>query len=131
MASANYLRERFPTTRTTIVGFCMGGVIALHRTAGYANVFSAAAVWYGAPERASVTPEDVDIPIVASYGADDQGIPVDSVNTFFSRVSTPHDVKIYPNAGHAFFDDHGATYEQTAAKDSWRRTVTFLKQHLG
>lgn len=128
-AAAGLIRQRFPKSKTAILGFCMGGMMALRRTSGYSGVFSAAAVWYGAipPD---LDPAKVDIPIVASYGADDPGIPAESVEKFRAGLRVLNDIVIYPNAGHAFFDHTRSSYEPKAAEDSWRRAVDFLKSCL-
>jgi carboxymethylenebutenolidase len=127
LAAAGRLKDRFQKTKIAIAGFCMGGRIALHRTTGYSDTFSAAAIWYGAIE---VDPQSVELPVVASYGADDAGIPVETVTAFEHGLHVPHDIQIYANAGHAFCDSTRAAYEPSAAQDSWRRTVNFLKAHL-
>ena len=38
---------------------------------------------------------------------------------------------IYPGAEHAFNGPWAWTYSAPAAEDAWRRSVAFLKQHLG
>jgi carboxymethylenebutenolidase len=129
-AAAHWLKERFPNSKTAVAGFCMGGVIALHRAAGHADLFAAAAVWYGHPDVANVNPHDIDIPLVASYGADDAHIPVERVEAFFKQLRVPNDLKIYPNAGHAFCDRSRTSYEPLAAEDSYHRTVDFLTDVL-
>ena len=41
------------------------------------------------------------------------------------------EVRVYPNAGHAFNNpDHGM-YVPEAAKDAWARAVRFFKERLG
>jgi carboxymethylenebutenolidase len=128
-SAALSLRERFPKTKTAIAGFCMGGVIALRRSAGHSDLFTAGAVWYGAIPT-DLDPAHVDIPLVASYGALDAGIPVQSVEEFAAGLRVPNDVKIYSGAGHAFCDDRRAAYEPDAAQDSWTRSITFLRRAL-
>lgn len=128
-SAARTLRQRFPKTKIAIAGFCMGGVMALRRCAGHSDVFSAAAVWYGAIP-AEADPARVDIPIVASYGALDTGIPVESVESFAAGLQVTNDVRIYPGAGHAFCDDRRASFEPVAAGDSWERAIRFLRLAL-
>jgi carboxymethylenebutenolidase len=48
-----------------------------------------------------------------------------------AKLSVPHDVKIYEDAGHAFMDDHRASYVPTAAADAWQRAIAFLKRYAG
>lgn len=124
--SVNVLRSQFPQTRIGIVGFCMGGRIAMVRCTGY-DTFAAAAIWYGLAD--NVDPARVDIPIIASYGGADAHIPTDKVETFFADVPTEHDVKIYHGAEHGFFHKHSA-YAPEAAADSFSRTVAFLRRYL-
>jgi carboxymethylenebutenolidase len=127
LAAAAWLRERFPQTRTGIAGFCMGGVVAMRRTHGYGILFAAAAIWYGLiPD---LDPALVEIPIVASYGAEDAGIPVDAVERFRDGLRVDHDVRIYPGAKHAFADRREA-YDRDAAEDSWQRAIAFLTPRL-
>ena len=127
-AAARWLHGAFPQTRLAIAGFCMGGVMATRRSTGHSSLFGAVSAWYGISS--DVRPEDVDVPIVASYGANDASIPVETVEAFFSAVPVEHDVKIYPNAGHAFFDRTRPAFEPAAAEDSWKRSIAFLRKHL-
>lgn len=126
-AAAHWLRSKVPLTRTAIVGFCMGGVMALRRAYGYADIFSAAAVWYG--RVSDVDPGAIDIPIVASFGSTDHGIPLESVRAFGAGLTVPNEVKIYDGAAHAFSDQRGDAYDEAAAEDSWRRSIAFLRSH--
>jgi carboxymethylenebutenolidase len=123
-----WLRERYATSKTAIAGFCMGGTIASYRTVGYTDLYSAAALWYGLSS--DIDPAKVEIPIVASYGADDTSYPVDVVENFRDKLTVANDFKIYPNAGHAFFDQTRKNYEPNAAEDSLKRTLSFLNAHL-
>lgn len=127
-AAAAFLKERIPRTRIAIAGFCMGGTMALRRAYGHSDLFSAAAVWYG--NVTSVDPSQIDVPIVASFGADDHGIPVEKVHAFEQGLRVEHDVVVYPQAGHAFCDADRPTYRAQASDDSWRRTLAFLRKVL-
>ena len=127
-AAAQSLRERFPRARVAIAGFCMGGIMALRRASGYRGVFDAAAVWYGALN--GVDPAEIDVPVVASFGAEDASIPVGEVERFAHGLRVPSDVKIYAGAGHAFCDSTRDSYEAGAAEDSWARTLAFLRTRL-
>lgn len=128
-AAAQWLRAAHPRSKMAIAGFCMGGVMALHRTTReYADLFSAAAVWYGAIR---IDPKSVAIPVVASYGSNDASIPIETVKAFRESLSVPNDVVVYPNAGHAFCDETRPSYEKNAADDSWQRSLAFLHDYLG
>ena len=106
----------------------MGGTMATYRIVGYTDLYSAAVVWYGLSD--DVDPAKAEIPIVASYGANDTGIPVQKVEAFRDKLPVENDFKIYPNAGHAFFDETRQRFEQNSAEDSWQRVLSFLRKHI-
>ena len=90
-------------------------------------------------------------PIVGSYGAKDranQGT-AGKLDGVLQTLGVDHDVKEYPEAGHAFLNDHEgagnrdplifrvmgmfsgpAEYHEPSAKDARRRTVAFFDKHL-
>jgi carboxymethylenebutenolidase len=127
-AATEWLRSTHPRTRTAIAGFCMGGVMTVRRAHGYAEVFSAAAFWYG--HLSDVEPKAIDIPLVASFGSADGSIPVEMVRAFQAGLTVPNDVKIYDGAAHAFCDQRGEAYDAGAAEDSWQRSIAFLRTHV-
>jgi carboxymethylenebutenolidase len=123
-----WLKAQHPRTRTAIVGFCMGGVMALRRAHGYRDIYAAAAVWYG--RVSDVDAASVDIPVVASFGSADHGIPLETVRAFDGALGVAHDIHVYEGAAHAFCDQRGDAYDEVAAADSWRRSIAFLRAHL-
>jgi carboxymethylenebutenolidase len=127
-AAAGWLTTKFARTKVGIMGFCMGGRIVLLQTIDNADLFAAACPFYGPLK--DVEPARVRVPVCGSYGARDTGIPADDVRTFFSELTVPHDLKIYDNAGHAFFDDQRASYVAAAAEDAWKRTLAWFSAHL-
>jgi carboxymethylenebutenolidase len=52
------------------------------------------------------------------------------VRAFFAALKQPHDLKIYDEAGHAFFDDTRSSFVASAAADSWARTLAFFDKYL-
>ena len=56
-------------------------------------------------------------------------------------MNVPHDVKVYPEAGHSFMSTRPAAlaplarlarldYKPESAEDSWRRIFAFFGEHL-
>jgi carboxymethylenebutenolidase len=52
------------------------------------------------------------------------------LGSYGARDTAPHDLKIYEEAGHAFFDDTRASYVAGAASDSWRRPLDWFTRSL-
>ena len=134
-----------------IIGFCLGGGFALLAATGaYASEkeeldYAAAAVNYG------ILPENLgDIerscPVVASYGARDRTIHDGAarLEARYTELGVAHDVKEYPDAGHAFLNEHmagplvvrpfmklaGIGPHPSSAVDAWERIDAFFTQHL-
>jgi carboxymethylenebutenolidase len=139
-AALAQLRFGAGATRSTfIVGFCMGGSLAL-RTA--ASGFDLAGVigFYAGLSRvrpADATGTILDIagsitcPVLGLFGGADQGIPVSDVEALDSKLDTAgvdHEIVIYPGAPHSFFDRRATDYAEASA-DAWQRMLSFIEKH--
>jgi carboxymethylenebutenolidase len=128
-AAAAWLAEKFPGTKTGITGFCMGGKLALIAASDEGNLFSVVAPFYG--DVAELDPHSIRIAVCGSYGGRDTGIPAANVRAFFAALTVPNDLRIYEEAGHAFFDDQRQSYVASAAADAWKRAVACFSTYLG
>ncbi|MBV8375247.1 MAG: dienelactone hydrolase family protein [Candidatus Eremiobacteraeota bacterium] len=128
-SAAQWVDKTFPQSKIGVLGFCMGGRIALQQAIDNSDVFAAVIPFYGAVE--GINPVEIRIPVCGSYGARDTSIPAAGVRTFQSELRAPNDIKIYDSAGHGFFDDRRPSYVASAATDAWERTVTFIERYLG
>jgi carboxymethylenebutenolidase len=130
-----------------VIGFCGGGAIALRQTVDNASTFQAAVVFYGKirystdgnNDRGRITrinigyADELGVPLMGNYGARDTSIPADDVRVLDQRLAElrkPHDIKLYDEAGHAFFDDTRASYVASAASDAWTRTLGWCRERL-
>lgn len=130
-AALAYLRAQpeVDQKRTGAIGFCMGGGYAL-QLACLDDGMRAASVFYGAnPWPLAAVAKAC--PIVGSYPDKDFTTkPARKLEAALAQYGVPHDIAIYPNTRHSFFNDQGATYAPEAAADAWRRTLSFFETHF-
>jgi carboxymethylenebutenolidase len=113
------------------VGFCLGGGLSALLAAEEPEL-AAAVIFYGS------SPSDeqagaIGCPLRGFYGQDDPrivaGLP--AFGAALSAAGVDHELRVYPNTGHAFFNDTRPSYRQEAARDAWSRTLGFLADALG
>ncbi len=128
-AAALYLKIKSFDGKLGVTGFCMGGHLALIQAIDDQDVFTAVAPFYGSVK--DISPLDIHMPICGSYGEKDQSISADEVRTWRAGLRVPNDIRVYPSAGHAFFDDTRSSFVASAADDAWSRTTKFFGEVLG
>jgi carboxymethylenebutenolidase len=112
------------------VGFCWGGMRSF-TLATESEILRAAVVFYGsAPPLEKLA--QTHCPVLGIYGETDERITsrVPEVAEAMKKAGKSFEYKIYPGAGHAFFNDTGGRYDAEAAKDAWARTLAFLRANL-
>ncbi|MBV8600143.1 MAG: dienelactone hydrolase family protein [Candidatus Eremiobacteraeota bacterium] len=146
-AGAGWIRTRAGVAanavppKVGITGFCMGGGIALSQIVHNPAPYQALAIFYGYLNQEGSPREPLTdatagyvakltVPVEGNFGGRDSGIPAASVRLFESKLTVPHDIKIYDEAGHGFFDDQRDSYVGSAAADAWIRTIAFFKKYL-
>ncbi|HSM56680.1 MAG TPA: dienelactone hydrolase family protein [Candidatus Sulfomarinibacteraceae bacterium] len=132
-SAVRYLQQLDPVqpSKVGVVGWCMGGGLALSTAADDDNV-GAVVAFYGSPLAASDVSR-IEAPVLGLYAGQDRGIPVAVVHEFEDALQqhrVPHEIHIYPNTHHAFFNDTREVYDQDASADAWERTLAWFRQHL-
>lgn len=115
-----------------VTGFCFGGTYSFALAADDRRV-RAAAPFYGAP------PQGTDLagfgcPILAFYGEQDSRLvdDLDELQKQMADAGVQFRAVVYPNTGHAFFNDTNAhAYDADAATDAWQQVTAFLEKNLG
>jgi carboxymethylenebutenolidase len=106
-AAAKYLRS-LPNVngKVGIVGWCMGGGLALSAAANEAGADSVVC-FYGRPLDARDTAK-LKTPVLGLYGDKDGGNPLSIVQDFdkeLDKSGIEHKIHVYAGAEHAFFND--------------------------
>ena len=119
--------------RVASLGWCFGGGWSLQAAMLLPDELDAAVIYYGQVTDDEDKLRPVNLPILGLFGAEDKGIPVESVEKFeaaLERLRKDHAIQIYPGAGHAFANPTGRNYDAEVADDAWQRTIEFLARHL-
>lgn len=132
--------EGHPPAAIGVLGFCMGGSVALF--AATRRGPAAAVTFYGVgitegrlglPPLADLAP-DVGCPWLGFYGALDPQATKEQLDRLAAALATTcvqTDIVRYDGAGHAFnCEQRPDKYDRTAANDAWNRTLLFLDEHL-
>jgi carboxymethylenebutenolidase len=120
------------------LGFCMGGRASFLASIGHLGLAGAIG-FYGAPGSTGPYRDPgptqlaggLTAPVLALMGGADEGIPISEVEAFdaaLTAAGVQHEVVVYPDAPHGFFDLKQAQFADASA-DAWRRTLQFIRQH--
>lgn len=133
VAALRWLESQGGVAEVGSIGWCLGGAMSLRLALQLPEELDAAVIYYGrlVTDPAELAP--LRMPILGIFGAQDRGIPVESVREFemaLQALGKTHEIVIYDNADHAFANPSGTRYQPEAAADAWQRTLAFLDQHL-
>jgi len=128
-----YLQSELGASRVAVMGWCFGGGMTFRAVADRPSAFEAAVAYYGTPEpMTEAVLENLATPILAHFGKQDQVVSTKQVEAFRSRLEGVNkEVQIYEyDAGHAFANPSGESFDPEAASTAWSRTTRFLHTHL-
>ena len=112
------------------VGFCYGGSGSWAGAAS-GHGLAGAIGFYGRPGRMIELVPQLDAPILALQGGDDQGIPHEDNLEFEQALRTmgkEYELIEFEGAPHSFFDRKQEEF-QAASDDAWQRTLAFIQAH--
>ncbi len=119
-----------------VVGFCMGGALALVLAAERPDIVSAVSPFYGVLSWPSPGPDfqRISAAIQGHYAELDDSASPDASRALESQLaSMGKEVEffIYPGTHHAFFNDtRPEVYDAQASKQAWDRLIPFLREHV-
>lgn len=134
-ATVAYLRTLpdVDASRIGVTGFCMGGTYALMLPC-VSREIKAAVPFYGQVPSPDLPIQNLACPILYIYGEDDGWITKTDVQRLanaLKKYNKAGEIKTYPGAPHAFFNDtRKDVYKPAEAKDAWARALAFFRQHL-
>ncbi len=133
VAGAGYLRRQpfVRGDRIGCVGFCFGGGLSI-RLACAADV-AACVIFYGENPPRIEDLANVQGPVLGLYGGEDTRINagLDALAKAMATYKKDFEMRIYPGAGHAFFNDSAPErYHEASAVDAWDRVLRFYRRTL-
>jgi carboxymethylenebutenolidase len=146
-AAADYLAAlpEVDSDRIGAIGYCSGGGQLYAWICGRSRNVKCAVVYYGAPMvrgNGRADGKDLDraldghklqMPILVHHGDADKSVALSAGQHMveaLKKSGQPVEFYIYPGADHAFHDDSHPQYHETAALESWHRTLAFFDRYL-
>eukprot|EP00897_Mesotaenium_endlicherianum_P010016 jgi/Mesen1/9042/ME000057S08465 len=144
-ASAKWLKEQ-GCTKVGVVGFCMGGALAI-ASAVHVDAISAASAFYGTPPAELAEPSQAKVPVQGHFGQEDQmeGFSdpktVEGLRDKLSKAGVTNEIFLYPSVGHAFMNSSPEAIErkksmglpphdQGAVDLAWSRVEAWFGKYL-
>ena len=89
-------------------------------------------IFYGENPHPIELVEHIACPVLGLYGAEDMRINkhLDELVKAMVTYKKDFEMRIYPNAAHAFFNNTAPMYQEAAARDAWERVLRFYKRTL-
>lgn len=125
-------------TKVGTIGYCMGGAIALMFACSTAGI-GWIADYYGRIRYPQLSDNKVRHPIeyvsslsgqfLGLFSGHDELIPqehIEELKKSLAEAGHHFEIKVYPDADHAFFNDTRDSYNKDAAEDAWTRTLAFV-----
>ena len=117
-----------------VVGFCMGGQLALYAAATNPGKVSACVNFYGIHPNVHPPLENLKAPVLGIFAERDRSVNagvVAALKQKLDHAGKQHEFHTYKNTDHAFFNDtRPEVYNTEASQDAWNKTLQFCRQHV-
>ena len=114
-----------------VVGFCFGGHLAMMLGSRSREIDAVVPYHPGPTSQSDIS--WIKAPVLIHQGTADRNVPVAQINELekvLKSQKTPVEVYWYEGADHGFLAYTRPFYRPDHGKQSWDRTVAFLKRHL-
>ena len=134
--AAEYLAAHPQTssTKVGVIGFCMGGMLALMTGTVASDVVGAVVDCYGVPPQKKPDYSKLKgVPVLGIFGGKDEWVmnALPTLEADLKAGGALFEKVVYPNADHAFLNElRTDVHRPDDAKDAWPRITAFLKEHL-
>ena len=118
-----------------VVGFCMGGGLALMLATQRPDAIAACVPFYGLIPWEQADPDwsKLAAPVLGHYAANDSYFGPDKVAALqqtLADLGKEAELLVYEGADHAFFNDTGGRHHPEAATQAWTKLLAWFDQHL-
>jgi len=131
--AAQYLAGQSSTKKLGVVGFCMGGQLALY-AATLNPTIGACVNFYGIHPNVKPDYSKLSGPVLCLFAEKDGFVTpqvAKETDAAIKKAGKQSEIHIYPGVDHAFFnDERPEAYNKAGAADAWKRTLAFFRQHL-
>lgn len=115
-----------------VIGFCFGGSYSFSLAVNEPRL-KLAIPYYGHADFSSEELRQIKCPVRAFYGEKDEGLisSLDELKSRMSEAGVDFEATVYPDCGHAFFNDTNPyAYNEAAAVDSWNKVKNYLAKYI-
>ena len=126
-------RTEVASARVAVLGFCMGGQLALYAGTEYPDRVATVVDFYGVHPNVRIDPAKLRIPVLAHFAKRDNSVKEADARALVKRIQVAGGIieAHYYEADHAFFNDTRPTvFDRGAAALAWKRTLAFLRKNL-
>ena len=120
------------TGKIGVVGFCMGGILAVYAASKNRDI-AAAVNFYGVHPKVKPDYAALRAPVLGFFGERDGSVPPavgEKMKQEIGAAGGTCEVHVYP-ANHAFFNDQRPeVHDPKCAADAWQKTLAFFRKHL-
>ncbi len=114
-------------------GFCFGGTYSFSLAVAEPRL-AIAIPFYGHNNDEPAKLAEIKCPVRAFFGENDERLiaGLDDLKSRMKEAGVDFSAKVYPDCGHAFFNDANRfAYNEAAAKDAWEQVKTLLAANVG
>jgi len=133
--AARYLRAQkvVSSGKVGVIGFCMGGGLAMLTAVVAPDDIGAVVNCYGVGPSAPTDVSGIRAPVLGIFGGKDHITPdaIAKLGRDLEAAGTSFEKHVYPEADHAFLNEQRKdAYREADARDAWSKIIPFLRLHL-